>query len=91
MPNVDNFMYDNGNGQLIMNQQTVGTVNYETGAVDFTGPANAQFVVTVNYGSAHSGGNEINESNNRANCIKQIQARSLNTKITTSIEVIGIK
>ena len=60
-----------------------GTINYETGAIDLTGPANAEFVVSFNYDSAHSGGLTNN------NTIRTLKARSLNSKIDAEVEVLG--
>ena len=47
------FCYDDGRG--ILKGMCSGTVNYETGAIDMRGPANAQFVYTVSHTSAFSG------------------------------------
>jgi hypothetical protein len=79
--NKSAFAYDDGKGNIkgIM----TGTINYETGAIDLTGPANAEFVVSFNYDSAHSGGLTSN------NTIRTLKARSLNSKIDAEVEILG--
>jgi hypothetical protein len=87
-PNVGAFFYDDGKGNI--SGACSGTINYKTGAIDLNRcPANAHFVVSANYGAAHSGGNEFAAA--YANSIMQIQARSTNAKINTTIDLIGIK
>ena len=80
------FSYDDAKGNIIGGEAS-GTINYETGAIDITGPANAEFVVSLNYDSAHSGG--VNESDNEQNTIKEISARSCNSKINAEVEILG--
>ena len=75
------FCYDDGKGNLI--GTATGTINYETGALDFTGPANSEFAVSFNYDSAHSGG--ITTSN----ILRTISARSCNSKIDAEVEILG--
>ena len=79
--NKSQFAYDDGKGNI--KGVMTGTINYETGAIDLTGPANAEFVVSFNYDSAHSGGLTSN------NTIKTLKARSLNSKIDAEVEVLG--
>ena len=86
LPNKNAFTYDNGKGNLIGGEAS-GSINYETGALDFTGPANAEFAVSFNYDSAHSGG--INATNNQSNAIRSIAARSLNSKLNAEVELLG--
>ena len=87
-PNVGAFFYDDGKGNI--SGACSGTINYKTGAIDLSGcPANANFVVNANYGAAHAGGNKFDAA--YANSIMQIQARSTNSKIYTTIDLIGIK
>ena len=86
--NISKMAYDDGYGNItgIAN----GTINYETGAISITNaPANANFVFTANYGSSQAGGNRF--GTDEGNCIDSIKARSLNSKINTSIEVIGLR
>ena len=84
-PNKAVFMYDDGAGNLI--GAGSGTIDYETGAVDFTAVPNAEFVITANYNSAHSGGVRVS---NNANQISSIAARSINQKLNATIKVIAL-
>ena len=79
------FAYDDGKGAI--KGAASGTINYETGAIDIQGPTNAEFVASFNYDSAHSGG--VNETANEQNTIKQISARSMNSKIDAEVEILG--
>ena len=79
--NKSQFAYDDGKGNI--KGVMTGTINYQTGAIDLTGPANAEFAVSFNYDSAHSGGLTSN------NTIKTISARSLNCKIDAEVEILG--
>ena len=83
--NKNIFAYDDGKGNI--QGAASGTINYETGAIDISGPANAEFVASFNYDSAHSGG--INSTSNQENCIIDISARSMNSKIDAEVEIIG--
>ena len=68
------FIRDDGRGNLIWkNNRIVGTVNYETGEIDFTlsEKPNAEFVVSVLHTSPFSG--KLNSSDaDRANSLKQV-------------------
>ena len=75
------FAYDDGKGNI--KGVATGTINYTTGAIDIQGPANAEFVASFSYDSAHSGGLSDN------NTIKTISARSLNSKIDAEVEILG--
>ncbi len=55
--------------------------------IDFTGPAEAEFVASFNYDSAHSGG--LNSTADQQNSIRSISARSMNSKIDAEVEIIG--
>ena len=85
IPNTAVFAFDDGNANIrgVAN----GTINYETGALDIVGPPNAEFVFSVAYQSAHSGG--VSTASNNFNSIQKISARSCNNKIPTTVEVIG--
>ena len=85
--NMGAFSYDDGKGNILGGEAS-GTINYETGAIDFTGPANAEFVASFNYDSAHSGG--INATSNQENGIITISARSVNSKINAEVELLGL-
>lgn len=84
-PNSQVFMHDDMNGNL--SGVGTGTINYTTGEIDFTSYPNAQFVVSANYHSAHSGG--ANHTANAVNQLKTIKARSVNSKINAVVQVIA--
>ena len=79
------FAYDDAKGNIL--GVLSGTINYETGAIDITGPANTEFVASFNYDSAHSGG--INAETDEQNTLTNLAARSLNSKIDAEVEIIG--
>ena len=79
------FAYDDGKGNIL--GVASGTINYETGAISIQGPTNAEFVVSFNYDSAHSGG--VKDTGNQENGIHQIAARSMNSKIDAEVEILG--
>jgi len=83
--NQSAFAYDDGKGNIV--GVATGTINYETGALDFTGPVNGEFVTSFNYDSAHSGG--LNATNDEQNGIVAISGRSMNSKIDAEIEILG--
>ena len=61
-PNVGVLFYDDGRGNI--SGACNGTISYESGAINMTGcPPNAHFVLSANYGSAHSGGNKFIAAN----------------------------
>ena len=86
-PNVGAFMYDDGNGNLV--GAGSGTINYETGAVDFTAMSNAEFVISATYLSAHSGGTNATTANGK-NHLTSIGARSTNAKLNATVKVIAL-
>ena len=87
-PNVGAMFYDDGHGNI--HGACSGTISYETGAIDITGcPPNAHFVISAAYGSAHSGGEEYNTTD--GNSITLISGRSVNPKINSTIEIIGLQ
>ena len=84
-PNNSVFMYDDGQGNLFGAGQ--GTISYETGAIDFTGPANANFAYAVTHSSAFSG--KLNEGvAGRANTLKEVIVNTPSQKWNGSV---GIK
>lgn len=85
MKNQATFAYDDGKGNIV--GSATGTINYETGMIDFTGPAEAEFVASFNYDSAHSGG--LSDTSNQENGIITISARSVNSKINAEVELLG--
>ncbi len=85
VPNASVFFYDDGHGNL--RGTATGTINYQTGAIDFTGLPNAEFAITANYDSAHGGG--ANAGSNVENVISSVSARSCNSKVNTPIEIVA--
>ena len=82
--NTGVFLFDNGNGTLTRTEGGSGTINYETGALTMTGcPADAEFVVSGNYDSAHSG------AVTNVNTITHFYGRSVNQKRNTTLRVIA--
>lgn len=86
-PNIGAFMYDDGNGNLV--GAGTGSINYETGSVDFTSFANSEFVVSATYLSAHSGGTNVSTANGH-NHLTSVGARSTNQKLNAKIKVIAL-
>ena len=86
-PNIGAFMYDDGEGNLI--GAGSGSINYETGAIDFTAMPNAEFVINATYVSAHSGGTNVTTSGGK-NHIQSIGARSINQKLNATVKVIAL-
>ena len=88
VPNISAMFYDDGHGNI--SGACNGTINYETGAIDITGcPPNAHFVISAAYGAAHSGGEEYGA--NFGNTISSITGRSVNPKVNSIVEIIGLK
>jgi hypothetical protein len=87
----NDYLYDDGKGNLVRASGGSGTVNYETGEIKFNGcPPNSEFKVTVNTGSALSGGDaEIGEATGaQGNIIDAIYGRSLNPKVSTKVRCL---
>ena len=80
-------MYDDGNGNLV--GAGTGSINYETGSVDFTSFPNAEYVVSATYLSAHSGGTNVSTANGH-NHLTSVGARSTNQKLNAKIKVIAL-
>jgi len=85
IPNSSAFVYDDGNGRLF--GAADGTINYETGAIDFSNaPVNAEFVYSVLHTSAFSG--KLNEAEtSRINSIVDIYANTPSQKWNGSVKV----
>ena len=79
--NTSQFMWDDGNGHL--QGVGTGTIDYDTGEIDFMAYPNAEFVVSV----AHSCGLAGRQSSTASNIIEKIYARSTNAKVET---VLGL-
>ena len=77
IPNTSVFMYDDGYGNLF--GSGTGRINYETGAIDFTGPVNSEFVVSCLHTSAFSGKQNATDTA-KMNTIKAIYGNVPNQK-----------
>ena len=77
-------MYDDGQGVLKGAGQ--GTISYDTGAIEFTGPYRSEFVVSAQYQSAHSG--KMNTATNYVNVVESVSARSVNSKVNGGCRII---
>ena len=87
-PNVASMFYDDGFGNI--KGACAGSINYETGEILLVGaPVDSDFVISSNYNSAHSGGNEYDTE--LGNAILEIKGRSLNSKINTTIDVMVVR
>jgi len=73
--NTKNMLVDDGNGNLV-GEVGSGTIDYDTGIVDFTGLYRAEFKTSFNYASAHAG--IPTRASNKSNMVKLIAARSTN-------------
>jgi len=82
-PNMANVCYDDSFGNL--RGRATGKINYETGAISFTGLANASFEVSVVHNSPFSGKLDANKSD--ANTLKSIHANMLNRNYVGKIKV----
>ena len=85
VPNQGAFCYDDGNGNLF--GAASGTINYETGAIDFRdAPPNAEFVFSCLHTSAFSG--RLSEATTgRINSIVDIYANTPSQKWNGSVKV----
>ena len=81
------FFYDDGHGNIKGSPVSRGSINYQTGMIDFSGFPNAEFAITANYDSAHGGGNR--STTNAQNMIVEIASRSCNSKINSTIEIVA--
>ena len=79
------FCYDDGKGNLV--GKATGTINYETGAIDFrNAPPNAEFVHNVLHTSAFSG--KLTESTNeRINSLTDIYVNTPSQKCNGSVKL----
>ena len=78
VPNSSAFVYDDGKGNLF--GAATGTINYETGAIDFrNAPPNAEFVISCMHTGAFSG--KLNEAEtDRINSLIAVYANTTATK-----------
>ena len=87
-PNIGQFFYDDGHGNI--KGKCTGSISYNSGRLELIGaPPNASFSFSANYGSSQSGGNRF--GSDEGNCLEAIKGRSVNAKIDTTIEVIGLR
>tara|TARA_Y100000401_G_C8324555_1_gene227358 strand:+ start:840 stop:2459 length:1620 start_codon:yes stop_codon:yes gene_type:complete len=89
-PNVrktDSYMTDNGHGVLSGGGGS-GSINYETGAIEFTGPPKGEFTISATYKSALGGAGDGSTSG-AVNVIKQISARTTSSKKDGVCEIIA--
>ena len=69
------MLVDDGNGNLV-GEVGSGTINYDSGVVDFTALYRTEFKTSFNYASAHAG--IPTRASNKSNMVKLIAARSTN-------------
>lgn len=88
-PNRQQMLYDNGDGTMSGgNGAWSGTIDYATGAIDFTALPNAEFVYCASYESAHGGGFNTDNTNG-FNILSAVKARSVSEKLNTVVEIRG--
>ena len=76
-PNAADMLIDQGDGTLIRKKGGIGTINYDTGAIDFQGcPPISDFRVWGTGRSALAG--VMRTADATSNCIEKIAARSMN-------------
>ena len=73
--NTTNMLIDDGNGNLV-GEVGSGTIDYDTGVVDFTGLYRAEFKTSFRYASAHAG--IPTRASNLSNMVSLVAARSTN-------------
>ena len=81
LSNDDVFMYDDGNGRLV--GKGSGSINYDTGAIDFTSYPNAEFVISASFGSALTGALNADYKN----VVEEVKVQSLNNKIKGKVSL----
>ena len=84
--NTSAFLIDDGLGNLRHNGNIAGIVDYISGHVSFSYLPNSEFKIYAKTLSAHAGG--VKHLANTYNSIKSIEARSINTKQDSEIELI---
>ena len=86
VPNRSAFVYDDGLGGLF--GAATGSINYETGAIDFrNAPVNAEFVYSCIHTSAFSGKLEPDSSGDRTNTLVSVLANTPSQKWNGSVKV----
>tara|TARA_Y100000593_G_scaffold93672_1_gene189439 strand:- start:2678 stop:4243 length:1566 start_codon:yes stop_codon:yes gene_type:complete len=84
-PNQKVFAYDDGQGNIFGAAR--GTINYETGAIDFTGPKEAEFVYSVIHSGAFSG--KLDSEDTHKNSLVDVYANTTSQKWNGSVLVEG--
>ena len=84
--NTSAFLLDDGNGNLLNEGASVGSISYVTGHCSFTHLPNAEFKIYAESQSAHSGGSKYTAGS--YNTIAAIDARSMNPKADSKIEML---
>ena len=84
--NINAFLLDDGNGNLLHNGTKVGWVDYEKGHCEFTHLPNSEFKIYGQSHSAHSGG--VSYLVNGINTIESIIAKSVNKKENAKLQLI---
>ena len=83
--NTQNMLVDDGNGNLIGDVGS-GTIDYDTGIVDFTASYRAEFKTSFAYGSAHAG--IPTRASNLENMVSIVAGRSMNPLKNGEITII---
>ena len=84
--NLNAFIIDDGNGNLLHNGSVVGSISYVKGHCNFTHLPNAEFKIYAKALSALSGGSTY--VLNAYNTIYNIKGRSLNAKADSKVELL---
>jgi len=85
-PNTNAFMYDDGNGRLFGAAGNIGSLNYETGEIDFTSKANAEFVFSCLHTSCFSGKQDATDAA-KMNTLKFIYGNVPNQKLNGELTI----
>ncbi len=85
--NTAKMLIDDGNGNLISEDGTgSGSIDYDSGIIDITGPYRAEFKTSFAYGSAHSG--IPTRAANIENMVSVVAGRSMNPRKNGEITII---
>ena len=83
--NTKSMLIDDGNGNLIGDVGS-GTIDYDTGIIDITGPYRSEFKTSFAFGSAHSG--IPTRASNLENMVSIVAGRSMNPLQNGEITII---
>jgi hypothetical protein len=86
-PNIGAMCYDNGEGDLIYNNNKVGKINYETGAFDMTIPSlpNAEFEFSLSHSSVFAG--KLDNAKEDSNSLIGIYGNVTNKNMTGELRI----